>query len=130
MGSQRCDLAQRKIAAVRANGMEGYRQGRSHRWSTVGHRRELAVQMLAGGTRKVSEGVLAECELQWMLGQWQKGQQVKHEVLEQEQLAWVKWQQKIEEVRILEARQRCIVEVAEIAAELERDHVPTPAHNT
>ena len=54
-GIQRGDLAQAKIAAVYANSMEGYQQGRSHRLGLVGHRKEVAVQMPVGGIRKVRE---------------------------------------------------------------------------
>ena len=57
-----------------------------------------------------------------VLGQWQQSQQVSHEVAEQEELVWVRWQQKVEDLRMLQARQRCIVEVAGVAAEVESDH--------
>ena len=59
-------------------------------------------------------------ELQWMLGQWQQGQYVCNKRVEHMGQAWAEWQLEMEGVRVSEARQQQTVEVAELAAQVER----------
>ena len=55
-----------------------------------------------------------------VLGQWQEGQYVHSKVVEHAGQAWVEWQLEMEDMRVSEARQRQIVEVTELATQLER----------
>ena len=57
-----------------------------------------------------------------MLVQWQQDQRVvRRNVVEREGRAWVSWQQELEALRALDARQRQIVGMAELAASVERE---------
>ena len=70
--------------------------------------------------RKGNMSSLHKGELQWVLGQWQKVQHVHSQVVERSGQAWVEWQLEMEDRRVSEVRQRQIVEVAELAAQLGR----------
>ena len=57
-----------------------------------------------------------------MLVQWQHDQHARRKLVEQGGHAWVSWQQEMEALRVLDARQQQIVGMAELAASVEREH--------
>ena len=119
-GSRRCDLTQRKIHAVYEHGAAGNVQREGCSPGLEQHRGTQTALGADEDVRKVSTGLLHKRELQWILGQWQKGQNVHSQVVERSGQAWVEWQLEMEDMRVSEARQRQIVEVTELATQLER----------
>ncbi len=51
----------------------------------------------------------------------QQDQHARRKVVEQGGRAWVRWQQELEALRVLDARQQQIVGMAELAASVERE---------
>ena len=122
-GSRRCDLTQRKIHAVYEHGAASNVQREGCSPGLEQHRGTQTALGAEEDARKVSTGLLHKRELQWILGQWQKGQNVHSQVVERSGQAWVEWQLEMEDVRVSEARQRQIVEVTELATQLERHQI-------
>ena len=89
----------------------------------VGESRQhnVVAQGPAGGTNDVEVRSVGKQDLQWMLVQWQQDQHARRNIVEREGSAWVSWQQELEALRALDARQRQIVGMAELAASVERE---------
>lgn len=86
-------------------------------------RRNSAVALgSAEGSRAARVRGVSKQDLQWMLVQWQHDQHARRELVEQGGHAWVSWQQEMEALRVLDARQQQIVGMAELAASVEREH--------
>ena len=116
MGSFHKSELQYRIAGVYGHGRRRGSQVAVQQVVGGSRRQHVVVQGSAGGRTDAGVRGVGKQDLQWMLVQWQQDQHARRKVVEQGGHAWVSWQQELEKLCVLEARQQQIMGMEELAA--------------